>query len=73
MEDRNKLLMSQLIAVRRECDAKDSQYDQIEKRLANSEKLLAVAKQQLHQALVAAKTQPQFGGMMPFTTPSGQL
>lgn len=45
MEDRNKLLMSQLIAVRRECDAKDSQYDQIEKRLANSEKLLAVAKQ----------------------------
>lgn len=73
LEDKNKLLMAQLIGLRREISVKEHQQEQTEKRLAAAEKQSAIAKQQLQQAMVAAKTATSFGGMMPFTTSSGQL
>jgi len=47
LEDKNKMLTAQMIALRREINLKDQQQEQSEKRLAASEKQFAIAKQQL--------------------------
>ena len=65
--------MTELVQLRRANDVKDQQMERQEKRIAASEKNLAMMKIQNQRNLTGAGNPFPMGGMTPYQTASGQI
>ena len=74
LEDKNRALMTELIQLRRTNDVKEQQVERMEKRIAQSEKNLAMMKiQSQRQMMAGAGNGFPMHGMTPVQTASGQI
>ena len=73
LEDKNRALMTELIQLRRANDLKEQQMERMEKRMAASEKNLAMMKIQSQKNLLGGGNPFPVGGMTPIQTASGQI
>ena len=65
LEDKNRALMTELVQLRRANDLKDQQVERMEKRIAASEKNLAMVKIQNQRQMLGGNNPFPIGGMTP--------